>query len=196
MSETPREFYVRAVVKRGELEVIMGLEFDPRMEHEGSLRAEMKALAATEIEYIISRKAGANGRQRDLDTPIADAVSRSMGVRWPGRRYFLEVQHDDPDEGWVQVITPSGWPPKAPVAALAPAIDPGEWDRLLAEAIGNLDERGVEVPRALRWPRPADPPLTEAARALRRRGTHEPECASTILGGREDCSCPAGRESQ
>lgn len=106
MSETPREFYLRAVVKVGKLEMILGLEFNPETEDIEALRGKMKRLALDQVGYAMMVMASS------IDVAVSDHVSKAMGERWPGRRYFLEVQHDDPDEGWVQVITPAGWPPK------------------------------------------------------------------------------------
>jgi hypothetical protein len=104
---TPREFYLRAVVKVGVTELILGLEFDPVTEDLAALRVEMKRLARAGLQAL-----AADGDPGQVDAPLALEVSAAMGRRWPGRRYFLEVQHDDPDEGYVQVITPSGWPPR------------------------------------------------------------------------------------
>jgi hypothetical protein len=106
MTETPREFYLRAVVKNGALEIVMGLEFDLGTEGITQLRDDMKQLARHVLCGIAAEQV------EDIDAMLACRLSYAMGARWPGRRYFLEVQHDDPDEGWVQVITPSGWPPK------------------------------------------------------------------------------------
>jgi hypothetical protein len=110
VSETPREFYLRAVVKVGQLEVVMGLEFDPRTEDIERLRWGMKHVANQAIERIGDAQEDDDPGQ--IDGLLSDIISTAMGKSWPRRRYFLEVQHDDPDEGWVQVITPSGWPPK------------------------------------------------------------------------------------
>lgn len=108
MTETPREFYLRAVVKEGALEIVIGLEFDPGMGDITRLRNEMKRLAL----QVVRETAAEHTEGEEVDVMLSCELSSAMGKTWPGRRYFLEVQHDDPDEGWVQVITPAGWPPK------------------------------------------------------------------------------------
>lgn len=100
---TPCEYYARAVVTDGQLEAILGLEFEPG-EDLVILRHEMKVVLRKAIEATPS--------EFDKDVLLARAVALGVAWRWPGRRWFIEVQHDDPNEGWVQVITPSGWPPK------------------------------------------------------------------------------------
>lgn len=108
MSETPREFYLRAVVKDGVLEMVLGLEFDPDGDDAVVLRDEMKRLA----RRVALETAAEHTEGEEVDVMLSCELSYAMGKTWPGRRYFLEVQHDDTDEGWVQVITPAGWPPK------------------------------------------------------------------------------------
>jgi len=105
---TPREFYARAVVRDDALEVILGLEFDPIVHDSADLRTEMKRMARKVIAETVAELLPGES----VDDVLAIELSAAMGERWPGRRYFLEIQHDDPDEGWVQVITPSGWPPR------------------------------------------------------------------------------------
>lgn len=144
MTETPREFYLRAVVKDGALEIVMGLEFDPGAEDIAQLRDEMKRLA----RQVVIETAAEHTEGEDVDAMLACELSGAMGKAWPGRRYFLEVQHDDPDEGWVQVITPSGWPPKK--------ADAGE--RKFCHCHGYT----VEVcPNPLRREKESPPVLTE-----------------------------------
>jgi hypothetical protein len=100
---------VRAVVTAYPvLEVILGLEFDPARDSVNSLRKEMKYVARQSIAR--ARVQIAPGES--MDSTLALDLGAEMARRWPERRHFLEIQHDDPDEGWVQVITPSGWPPR------------------------------------------------------------------------------------
>jgi hypothetical protein len=108
-SLVPQEFYARAVVTVHQvIEIILGLEFDPSRDSVNSLRKEMKYVARQSIAR--ARLKIAPGES--MDSMLALDLSAEMARRWPERRYFLEIQHDDPDEGWVQVITPNGWPPR------------------------------------------------------------------------------------
>lgn len=102
---TPCEYYARAVVTDGQLEAILGLEFEPG-EDLKRLRQDMKHVVGQAIERLH------DAETTEWDVQLAKLIAHEVGQSWPGRRWFIEVQHDDPNEGWVQVITPSGWPPK------------------------------------------------------------------------------------
>lgn len=109
-----RECYLRQTYRRGSaetgdyLEIVAGLELhdDELLDayRMGSLRRSLTAVCNQAVERCEAAGELADG-------PISLAVFEGITSTWPGRRYFLEVQHDDPTDGYVQVISPSGWPP-------------------------------------------------------------------------------------
>lgn len=94
---TPCEYYARAVVTSGRLEAILGLEFEPG-EDLARLRWGMEHVVGQAIEKLHDAEAVV------WDVSLAELLVHQVGQCWPGRRWFIEVQYDDPNEGRVTVI--------------------------------------------------------------------------------------------